>query len=448
VLKLTAKQQKLNELCASDATHIMAYGGSRSGKTFDLVRNVCIRALAAEETKHAILRFRFNHLKSSIILGTLPEVVKLSWPGLRYKLDKVDWYAQFPNGSTIWFGGLDDKERTEKILGNQYSTIYLNECSQIPWASRNIAVTRLAENKGLRLKAYYDCNPPSMAHWTYQVWISNKNPDSHAPLPDPENYVSLLMNPRDNSANLPVEYLRELQNLPPRERARFWEGAFADATEGALWTLELCDQQRYTDEIPPMARIIVAVDPSGAQGAEDERSDEIGIVVVGLGQDGFGYVLEDVSLKAGPAQWGQAVVSAYDRWKADRVVAEKNFGGGMVEHVIKATRPDIPYRPIDAARGKHVRAEPIATLFEAQKVWLCGHFPRLEEQMCGMTAAGYTGNRSPDRLDAMVWGLTEIFPAVTRKQEPQTRAPVVNLGPRHQGSGRRGFSPRVNTGRR
>jgi phage terminase large subunit-like protein len=449
VLTLTKKQEKLNALCASDATHIMAYGGARSGKTFNLVRNVVIRALAVPETRHAILRFRFNHLKPSIILGTLPEVIKLSWPGLTYKLDKVDWFAEFPNGSQIWFGGLDEKERTEKILGQQYSTVYLNECSQIPWASRNMAVTRLAERKGLRLKMYYDCNPPSMAHWTYQVFVGKKNPDTHLVLGDTENYVSILMNPKDNSANLPDEYLVELQNLPPRERARFWDGQFADATEGALWSLELLDQQRYIGEIPEMQRIIIAVDPSGASGEEDKRSDEIGIVVVGLGTDGFGYVLEDLSLKAGPAQWGQVVVSAYDRWKADRVVAEMNFGGAMVEHVIKASRPDVPFRPVNAARGKVVRAEPIATLFEAQKIWLAGNFSMLEEQMLGMTVSGYQGNKSPDRVDAMVWGLTELFPAIARKQEPMpTRAPVVNMGQRHAAIMRTTrATPRVNTGR-
>lgn len=413
-----------------------------SGKTVTIVRAICVRAMAMAETNHAILRFRFNHVKSSIVYGTLPEVMRLQWPHVPYKIDKVDWFATFPNGSRIWFGGLDEKERAEKILGNQFSTVYLNECSQIPWGSRNIAITRLAEKRGLRPRAWYDANPPSAAHWTYKVFIEKRDPITNQPLANPENYASYQINPRDNAENLTDEFLAELQALPARERLRFWEGQFGDATEGALWSIELLDQQR-TDEQPPMQRIIIAVDPSGASGKEDTRSDEIGIIVVGLGTDAKVYVLEDLSIKAGPAEWSQIVTGAFDRWKADRVVAEKNFGGAMVEHVIKAGRPDIPYREVNASRGKHVRAEPIAALFEQQKVWLAGRFPDLESQMLGMTTAGYVGPKSPDRLDAMVWGISELFPAATRTSSPMTRAPVVNMGPRH-----RQDRPRVNTGRR
>ena len=447
MLKLTPKQQRATEILGSDATHVMLWGGARSGKTMTLTRALCMRAFAKPETNHAILRFRFNHVKTSIIHGTLPELFRLAWPDVSYQIDKQDWFVTLPNGSRIWFGGLDDKERTEKILGNQFSTVYLNECSQIPWGSRNIAITRLAEKRGLRPKAYYDANPPSQAHWTYKVFIQGRDPITGQPLPNPENYASYQINPKDNSENLTEEFLRELQSLPPRERMRFWEGAFADATEGALWTIELIDQQRSL-ELPEMQRIVVAVDPSGASGADDERSDEIGIVVVGLGSDACAYVLEDLSIKAGPAQWAAIACGAYDRWKADRIVAEQNFGGAMVEHVIKAHRVDIPFRAVHAARGKAVRAEPVATLFEQGKIWLGGTFPELEDQMLGMTTAGYQGSKSPDRLDAMVWAVYELFPAITRKQTDSSKVPVVNLGHRHQRYGMRGSQPRVNTGRR
>ncbi len=148
--QLTAKQKAQVELASTDATHIMAYGGSRSGKTFGFVRAVLLRGLA-HKSRHAILRYRFNHIKASIILDTLPKVMELCFPGVaaNCKLDKTDWYYTLPNGSEIWFGGLDDKERTEKILGQEYSTLYLNECSQIPYASRNMAMTRLAQAQSL-----------------------------------------------------------------------------------------------------------------------------------------------------------------------------------------------------------------------------------------------------------------------------------------------------------
>jgi hypothetical protein len=265
--------------------------------------------------------------------------MELCFPGVaaNCKLDKTDWYYTLPNGSEIWFGGLDDKERTEKILGQEYATLYLNECSQIPYASRNMAITRLAQKTPLRLKAYYDCNPPGMAHWTYKLFVEKKDPDRRTPLANPGNYAAITMNPKDNEANLPASYLEELQGMSEAMRRRFWLGQFADMSDSALWTMELLDQQRIVDgSLPEMVRIVVAVDPSGVAGEEDKRSDEVGIVVCGLGKDGRGYVLEDISGRMAPAQWGAAAVSAFDRWEADCVVAESNFGGAMVAEIIRS----------------------------------------------------------------------------------------------------------------
>lgn len=436
---LTKKQEQQIDLIASDATHIMAYGGSRSGKTFGFVRAVLIRALA-HKSRHAMLRYRFNHIKASIVLDTLPKVMELCFPGVadNCKLDKTDWYYTLPNGSEIWFGGLDDKERTEKILGQEYATLYLNECSQIPYASRNMAITRLAQKTPLRLKAYYDCNPPGMAHWTYRLFVEKRDPDRRTGVANPMNYAALMMNPQDNAENVPASYLEELQGMSEAMRRRFWLGQFADVSESALWTLELLDQQRIVDgEVPEMVRIVVAVDPSGVSGEEDKRSDEVGIVVCGLGKDGRGYVLEDLSGRMAPATWGDAAVSAFDRHEADCVVAEANFGGAMVAEIVRAAAAKrggnpVPYREVKASpgRGKVVRAEPISVLFEQQKVSMVGIFPELEDQLCAMTTAGYVGSRSPDRADAMIWGLASLFPAMTKREDGQfgRRAPVVHLG--------------------
>ena len=444
---LTPKQKSLYQLIASDATHVMAYGGSRSGKTFALVRAVVIRALA-HKSRHAIFRFRFNAVKTSIVFDTLPKVMDLCFPGVaeHCTLDRSDWFYRLPNGSEIWFGGLDDKERTEKILGQEYATIYLNECSQIPWASRNMAVTRLAQKTPLRLKMLYDCNPPGMAHWTYRVFMEKRSPDTREAFANPGNYVAMVMNPRDNAANLDQKYIDELEGMSARMRQRFLLGQFQDVSESALWTLELLDQQRIMDgALPEMARIIIAVDPSGCSGDEDTRSDEIGIVVVGLGKDGRAYVLEDLSGRYGPDGWSTVVVSAFDRHKADAVVAETNYGGAMVGAIIRAaanspdrvSRTPIPFREVTASRGKAVRAEPVAVLFEQQKVSLVGRFDALEDQLCSFTTAGYVGSKSPDRADAMVWALTDLFPAVTKRQptEGGYRRPTVNVG--HSGMKKR-----------
>lgn len=125
-MKLTTKQAEANNLLAGNAKHIMLFGGSRSGKTFVLVRAVCMRAIKAPKSRHAIVRFRFNAIKSSIVADTFPKVMAICFHGIKYSINRTDWYATFENGSEIWFAGLDDKERTEKILGMEFVTIYAN----------------------------------------------------------------------------------------------------------------------------------------------------------------------------------------------------------------------------------------------------------------------------------------------------------------------------------
>lgn len=443
-MNLTERQDEANRLLAGPATHCMLFGGSRSGKTFLLCRAVAIRALKVAGSRHAILRHRFNHVKVSIWHDTWPKMMDLCWPDLAYRRDKSDWFVELPNGSQVWFGGLDEKERTEKILGQEYSTVYLNECSQISFAAREIVRTRLAQNSGLKLKFYYDENPPLRTHWTHRLFIEHRNPEPpHQPLTNPQDYVSLLMNPKDNEKNLPAKYLEELQSLNARARARFWEGKFGDAAEGALWSYETIQKYRVTTH-PDLHRIVVAVDPSGTKGNEDDRSDHVGIVVVGLGIDGHAYVLEDLTCNAPPSVWGNVVVQAFERHAADRVVAEINFGGAMVEDVIKsaASRAGtvVPYREVTASRGKVVRAEPASTLYDQGKVHHVGSMPELEDQLCSFTTAGFMGDRSPDRADALVWALADIFPGLTRKRS--NTAPVIETASRynpHQGAYRAGM---------
>jgi hypothetical protein len=370
--------------------------------------------------------------------------MELCFPGVAElsHMDKSDWFYKLPNLSEIWFGGLDEKERTEKILGQEYASIFLNECSQIPWASRNIAMTRLAQNTPLRLRAYYDCNPPNEAHWTKRVFVDKTDPDTRMSFRDKGNYTSLVMNPADNAENLPKEYIRELENLPERMRRRFLQGLFGTVADGALWTLESLDMGRVLDgNYPELQRIVIAVDPSGCSGPEDVRSDEVGIVVVGLGVDGRAYVLEDLSGRFGPGGeqgWGKIVGNAFDRHGADCVVAETNFGGDMVHEVIRVARPRTPFKKVTASRGKVVRAEPISALYGSEnqvgKVSHVGIFPKLEDQMCGFTTSGYVGDRSPDRCDALIWGLAELFPILAKPEKKVVEhKPTAEYRPSPQG---------------
>ena len=178
----------------------------------------------------------------------------------------------------------------------------------------------------------------------------------------------------------------------------------------------MIDAARVAHPLPDMAAVVVAIDPSGARNAEDEAADSIGIIVAGKGVDGRYYVLADRSCKLSPAGWGRRAVDAYNAFSADRIIAERNYGGAMVEHVIKTTDPKVPYREVVASRGKVVRAEPIAALYEQGRASHSGtgDLARLEDQMCEMAAEGYVGEGSPDRVDALVWALSDLAEAKGR----------------------------------
>lgn len=412
--KLTLKQEEANTFLASPGRHKALFGGARSGKTFLFCRAVCTRAIRFEGSRHAILRLRANAVRSAISLDTLPKVMRLCYPGVAMEEHRMDGFFEFPhNKAQIWVGGLDDKERVEKILGQEYATIFLNECSQIPYSSVLIARTRLAQVvEGLTQRMYYDLNPTGKMHWSNLEFGQKKDPTSKQPLRDPENYGRMQINPRDNAENLSEDFLRSLENLPEKQRRRFYEGEYIDEVDGALWTYDRLDAVRLQEEeFPPLKRIVVAIDPSGARGPDDERSDDIGICVAGKGYDDRGYVLEDLTCRLGPAAWARRAVTAYHKWQADCIVAERNFGGAMVEETIRNIDPDLPIKLITASRGKAVRAEPIAALYDERvdKMRHVGRFPDLEDQLCAFSSAGYTGDKSPDRADAMIWAVSELM---------------------------------------
>lgn len=462
----TADQRRAKDMMGSDARHILLKGGARSGKTVIALESIIKRAVAAPESRHLVTRFRQNSLKAITgPTGSLNFVLKNA-PGLDpgfhdrcvYKVQ--DDLLILPNKSEVWFGGLDDAKRVDKILGWEYATIYANEASMIPWLSFTTALTRLAQvaklgeaflqeggPAALRQKLYIDCNPPPESHWIFRLFEKLQDPETKRPLTDPGAYTSILMNPEGNARNLDPKYLEQLRNLPERQRRRFYLGLYGDAGEAALWSSETIDAMRVLDDtaLPSFIRTIVIVDPSGADDVEDATADEIGIMVMALGINGVAYVLEDLTMKGSPAEWGKVATDAYDRHEADCIVAETNYGGAMVKAVIQAAKPGVPYREVKASKGKHIRAEPVSALSEQGKLKLVGRFESLEDEMLAMTTAGYTGDRSPNRLDVMVWGATSLFPKII------SQAKAINdqgFNPsQHAVTGSGGRGPRVNTGR-
>ena len=413
----------------SNYSDFMLFGGSRSGKTFLAVYAVCVRALKAPDSRHAIMRFRFNAVKASICFDTFPKVMRLCFVGVAYDMSRTDWVCKFGNGSEIWFGGLDDKERSEKILGQEFATIYLNECSQISWSSVGLVKTRLAQNctqedgRPLVLRMLYDCNPPDKNHWTYKTFIQGIDPDTREPIKNFVRYGNIQLNPKHNIKNLPPDYIERLENLPSYLRQRFLEGNFKDANPNALFPEAIIDKWRIDDpaSLPTMARIVIGVDPSGADDDNNEGNDAIGIYAAGLGVDGVAYLIEDGTVKAGPSTWGKMAVSAYHRHGAGLMVGEQNFGGAMVKFVIQTIDRSVNYQIVTASKGKMQRAEPFSPLFEDGRVRVVGRQIEFEEELTGFSTNGYTGAKSPNRADAAFWCLAALFPSIVGQKAQQKK---------------------------
>jgi phage terminase large subunit-like protein len=214
----------------------------------------------------------------------------------------------------------------------------------------------------------------------------------------------------DNAANLAPKFLDELRDRYAGTRLGRQEldAEILDDVPGALWTRAMIDAAHVKAAPARMSRIVVAIDPSGTRGEEDD-GDSVGIVIAGKGDDGLGYVLADRTCKLSPAGWGRVAVEAYREFRADRIIGERNFGGAMVEAVIRSIDPRVSYRDVVASRGKVARAEPVAALYEQGRIRHVGAHPALEDQMVSMTGDGYLGDGSPDRVDALVWAITELM---------------------------------------
>lgn len=181
-------------------------------------------------------------------------------------------------------------------------------------------------------------------------------------------------------------------------------GAVLDDNPGALWNRSNIEATRIQKEqLPNLVRVVVGIDPAVTSG---EESDSTGIIVAGRSADGHYYILADETMKASPQVWAEKAVSSFEAHKADRIIAEVNNGGDLVLHLLQQVNPNVPVKKVTASRGKSVRAEPIAALFEQQRAHMVGYFTELEDELCeyepGVTV------KSPDRMDAMVWALTEL----------------------------------------
>jgi hypothetical protein len=386
------------------------YGGRGSGKSWGVARALLI--LGASKPLRVLCAREFqNSIKESVHKLLDDQIDALE---LRPFYQVLDTEIRGRNGTEIIFEGL--RRNATKIKSMEGIDIcWVEEAQTVSKASWDLLIPTIRANGS---EIWITFNPDLEEDDTYQRFVVSP----------PSNATVRLVNWNDNPW-FPEELRAEKDDLQAKDLDAYdnvWGGLTKRKVVGALWSKELIGLQRLPawsteDERKALRdrlrRVVVSVDPSGCAGPEDERSDEIGMTVQGVDAQGQGHLLEDLSGRFSPEQWGKRVVDAMDRWRADRIIAEKNFGGAMVQSTIRVARRSAPVKLIVASRGKQQRAEPVAALYEKGRIKHVGHFPELERQMTMFSTAGFQGKRSPDRADAMVWGFTELMLGETSAAE-------------------------------
>lgn len=331
-------------------------------------------------------------LGDSGLIACDPSLTADSWSPTNRRLS-------WPNGSTAWAYNATEPDQ---LRGPQHHFAWVDELAKF----RYIQETWDQLQFGLRLGIHP------------QVLVTTT--------PQPKQLIKKLVqdvdtvvtrgSTLDNSANLAKNTIKQLYERYSGTRLgrQELEGEILGDIPGALWSPSMVDDCRLgVDELPEdLEKVYVAVDPAASSA---EGADEHGIVVVGLARDkdgyAHGYVLEDATCRGRPEEWAKAAVRMYRKWNADRIIAEKNNGGEMVETVIKTADRSVPIKLVHASRGKVVRAEPISALYEQGRIHHVGRFDKLEDQMFSFSTdvVRNASEGSPDRVDALVWGLTELF---------------------------------------
>jgi phage terminase large subunit-like protein len=387
------------------------YGGRGSAKSHFFAECMVANALSNSGFRGVCVREVQKSLKESAKRLIEDKITQF---GASDQFDCLTTEIKTPGGGVIIFQGMQDHtaETIKSLEG--FHVAWVEEGQTL--SSRSLEMLRpTIRAPGSEL--WFSWNPRS-ARDPVDAFFRGEQP--------PENAIIAKIN-YDQNRFFPEELEQERVHdkaTKPERYAHIWLGEYEPMVVGAIWSRQVIHEGRRDDPVD-LERIIVAVDPATSS---DEDADEHGIIVVGRGEDGRGYVIEDGSLKGTPRQWANRAVSLYDKYSADRIVYERNQGGEMVEHTLRTVRQGLPLKDVWAARGKHVRAEPIAALYEAGRVSHVGTFERLEDQMTQMTAAGYEGDGSPDRVDALVWGLTELFPQMIRPKKRPVAKPRAIAG--------------------
>lgn len=286
-------------------------------------------------------------------------------------------------------------ENPDALRGPNADWAWIDEASLCHPDTFTVVIGRLRAG-GVAGPCWVTFTPKGAGNWTYRVFVAGANEDTSL------HHAATQANPfvaEEFAAGL----VRQYTNRTARQELG---GEFLTDTPGALWTRAMLDTTRVP-VAPDLARVVVAIDPAATSG---EDANETGIVVAARGVDGHGYVLADLSWRLSPDGWARRAVAAFHDYQADRIVAETNNGGEMVGHtlrtVARATGQPVAYKAITATRGKRARAEPVAALYEQGTIHHVGSLPLLEDQMTAFTPDRLD---SPDRVDALVWALSDLF---------------------------------------
>lgn len=336
-------------------------------------------------------------LGDSGILASHPKDFRPEWSPTNRRLT-------WPNGVEAW---VYNATEPDQLRGPQHHAAWVDELAKFRYMQETWDQLQF----GLRLGEH----PQALITTTPRPMPLIKR------LQDAENTIVTRGATLDNKANLAQNTVKALYDRYGGTRLgrQELEGEILTDIPGALWNRDIIDAGRLREVPENLERVYVAVDPAVTN---TENSDEHGIVVVGLARDaeGYarGYVLEDGSMRGNPEDWAKKAVSLYRSWSADKIIAEKNQGGLMVESTLKAVDRNVPVELVTATRGKVVRAEPISALYEQGRIHHCGQFDVLEDQMClfSIDYVRSASNGSPDRVDALVWGLTKIFDKITGRR--------------------------------
>jgi phage terminase large subunit-like protein len=375
--------------------YFLITGGRGSGKSWTL--SLFLLNLTYEEG-HVILFTRWT--LTSAFISIIPEFID--------KIDLMNKAEDFEitqseiinkaTGSKILFRGIKTSQGTatanlKSIAG--VTTFILDESEELMDEDvfDRIDLSIRAVNKPNRVILVM--NPSYKSHWIYNRFVKYPRNDT--------NYIHTTY--LDNQNNLSPSFIAQAERTRTENLHRYnhlFLGHWLEDAEGMLWNRQIIERLRMANP-PQLERIVVSVDPAASANLD---SDETGIVVCAKDAKGNGYVLEDLSGKYSPSQWAAVAVKAFERWNADCIVAEKNMGGDMVESVLRSQNTNARIKLVNATKGKYVRAEPIYSLYEQNKIYHIGQFPILENQMVTFDP---DKGKSPDRVDALVWGFTELL---------------------------------------